>query len=237
MDALARLVLKRASAAIEERGIFTLALSGGSLPRLLSAIASPEFTNSLCQLDKWHVFFADERCVALDHPDSNYLACKTALFDRLPNLKPSQIHSIDTKLVNDPDAAANAYQRVLQTVVGSMVLDVVLLGMGPDGHTCSLFPNHALLSETERWVAHITDSPKPPSNRITLTLPVVNSARFVAFVCTGKAKAQVIHDIMDSKSTEYPSALVNPTNGELVWLLDQPAASLLLLQPSNQVKL
>ncbi|KAJ1541524.1 hypothetical protein HK096_010109 [Nowakowskiella sp. JEL0078] len=99
--------------------------------------------------------------------------------------------------------------------------------MGPDGHTCSLFPGHALLDENEKLIAWLSDSPKPPPSRITFTYRLVNNATTVAFVTTGDGKAQVLHEIIDKKNTEFPSTRVVPTSGQLVWFVDKGAASLL----------
>lgn len=104
------------------------------------------------------------------------------------------------------------------------VFDIILLGMGPDGHTCSLFPGHPQINEKERWVTYILDSPKPPKERITLTLPVLNNAHHVYFVATGKDKAPRIEEIVNHTAT-FPSALVQPTHGELLWFVDKAAMS------------
>ena len=126
----------------------------------------------------------------------------------------------------DPDAAAKDYAEKLFRL-GKKSLDLLLLGMGPDGHTCSLFPGHPLLNETKLTVVPITDSPKPPAQRITLTYPVLNAAKAVAFVCTGEGKREVVKAILED-GADYPAARVRPEGeNELYWILDQPAASLL----------
>ena len=104
-------------------------------------------------------------------------------------------------------------------------LDALLLGMGPDGHTCSLFPGHKLLEETSVTVAPISDSPKPPPCRVTLTYPVINNARACVFVCTGDGKKEIVADIFDA-GADYPAARVKPGNGELIWVLDSAAAAM-----------
>ena len=103
----------------------------------------------------------------------------------------------------------------------------MLLGMGPDGHTCSLFPGHDLLNEKEKLVAAIKDSPKPPPERITLTLPVLNNAKSVAFVSTGEGKKEMIKNILKDQNETFPATRVNPKDGELFWIIDKPAASML----------
>lgn len=188
-DSLANFITKAQGDAIAKRGIFTIALSGGSLPNnLRSLIDIPEV-----QWDKWQVFFADERIVPLDHPESNYAACAKAFLDHVP-IKREQIHTLNTQLFTeqtktdptsepkDKEAAENEAleiaddyeQQLVQTFAGANsarypTFDLILLGMGPDGHTCSLFPGHELLSESARWIADIEDSPKPPARRITFT--------------------------------------------------------------------
>lgn len=151
--------------AIAERGQFVVALSGGSLPSNLISLVQ----DASVEFDKWHVFFVDERYVALNHSDSNFLACSAALA-RVPA---NQVHPIDPSLPLDDCAAA--YEKQFKSK-----LDLVLLGMGEDGHTASLFPGHALLREESRLIAPITDSPKPPPSRVTMTFPMIASARQVS---------------------------------------------------------
>lgn len=109
------------------------------------------------------------------------------------------------------------------------VFDLLLLGVGPDGHTCSLFPDHPLLDENVGWVAYIGDSPKPPPRRITFTLPVVNHAHNIAFVATGEGKQDVLKEIIENSESKLPSALVKPVTGKLYWFLDDAAATKLTL--------
>lgn len=119
----------------------------------------------------------------MDHEDSNYYLCHQEFFSKVPELKRSQIHTIDESLLDDPEELSDAYEKQLvqafagKESVRNPVFDLILLGMGPDGHTCSLFPGHELLTEKDRWVAPIEDSPKPPAKRITVTYPVVSCAR------------------------------------------------------------
>ena len=188
-SSLANFIHKAQTDAIAHRGSFTIALSGGSLPTQLKALANVEGI----EWDKWKVFFADERIVPLDHPESNYAACAKAFLDGVP-IKREQIHTINVELFldstrSDPTAEpedldkseseavdiADEYEKQLvSTFAGANAaryptFDLILLGMGPDGHTCSLFPGHPLLAENDRWIAEILDSPKPPKRRITFT--------------------------------------------------------------------
>lgn len=222
-------VTRLAIEATSDRGRFTVALSGGSLPKLL---CPPLVTEPLCsQIDwsTWHIFWVDERCVPLTHPDSNYRLAREYLFDHAA-IPAEQIYALDDTL--DPAAAAAAYEATLRRVFQpdpdqTPRFDLILLGMGEDGHTASLFPNHALLDETERWVTPIFDSPKPPPERITLTLPVVNNARQVAFLAAGTGKASVLVQVMATVTPApgLPAQMVRPTNGELHWFVDDAAAA------------
>ena len=188
-SSLANFILKAQTDGIAKRGSFTIALSGGSLPNHLKPLVNLEGI----QWEKWQVFFADERIVPLDHEDSNYAACAKSFLDHVP-IKKEQIHTINSDLFTestkqnptaDPEDAdqseseavdiADDYEKqLISTFAGANsarypTFDLILLGMGPDGHTCSLFPNHELLSENNRWVAEVLDSPKPPKRRITFT--------------------------------------------------------------------
>jgi len=220
--AVASYVIKLSAAAIAERGRFTVALSGGSLPKLLAAnLITMPFRDQI-DWTAWHVFFVDERCVPLSDPDSNYREAKTHLFDQV-TLPVSQIYPIDPTL--NPTAMAEAYQEKLQTVFGATTwpqFDLILLGLGPDGHTASLFPGHALLHEQRQWIAAIFDSPKPPPQRITFTLPLINAARHVAFLATGASKAEVLTQIKAGNS-HLPASLIQPTQGKVNWFVDVAA--------------
>ncbi|CAG12169.1 unnamed protein product, partial [Tetraodon nigroviridis] len=226
--ALASLVASRAEEAIASHGRFTVGLSGGSLVSMLSKelLALPSLDCS-----KWVVGFCDERLVPFDDPESTYGLYKSHFFSKV-NIPAGGILTIDSSLpVND---CAEDYERKLKEVFPDddfPVFDLLLLGMGPDGHTCSLFPDHPLLEETKKIVAPISDSPKPPPQRVTLTFPVVNSARCVAFVSTGGSKAPVLKEVLEGEGHPvYPAARVVPANGELFWLVDDPAAASLTIQ-------
>lgn len=225
---LARLVASRAEKAISSSGRFTLGLSGGSLVSMLSK-ELPVLPNLDCS--KWVAGFCDERLVSFDDPESTYGLYKTQLFCKI-NIPDSGVLAINPSL--PVKECAEDYTKKLREAFPNEripVFDMLLLGMGPDGHTCSLFPDHPLLEETERIVAPISDSPKPPPQRVTMTLPVVNSARCVVFVSTGGSKAPVLKEVLEGKEgPSYPAARVVPSQGELFWLIDDPAASSLTIQ-------
>ncbi|KAJ3255381.1 6-phosphogluconolactonase [Boothiomyces macroporosus] len=196
-SALDALLTQEAPKAIKARGRFTIALSGGSISNIMSLKVQNHDTS------KWHFYFADERCVPLDSSDSNYLGF-VSLFAKL-NVPKENIHTINPDLVNDPSKAALDYTTQIAKVFGPGVpqFDLILLGMGPDGHTCSLFPGHALL-DCKDLVAAIFDSPKPPPQRITITYPVINAARYAVFIATGEGKAEKLHQIFDL-GQDYPA--------------------------------
>ncbi|KAG5521358.1 hypothetical protein RHGRI_033800 [Rhododendron griersonianum] len=184
---------------------------------------------------KWHIFWADERVVAKSHAESNYKLAKDGLLSKVPII-PNHIHSINDSA--SAEQAAEDYEFVIRQLVRTRVIsvseindcpkfDLIILGMGPDGHVASLFPNHSALNENDEWVTFITDSPKPPPERITFTMPVLNSASNVAVAVTGIGKSEAVHLVIDNvgPNLPLPARMVRPSNGKLVWFLDKPAAS------------
>ncbi|ROW17809.1 hypothetical protein VPNG_00766 [Cytospora leucostoma] len=233
--ALRAYVIQSQNAGFTRHNSFKVGVSGGSLPKtlaqaLLAPSTGPEDT---VQWDKWEIFFADERVVPLDHEDSNYALLKKELLDKIPadQGKPS-VKPINTELLDkETFEVADDYEQVLVASFASRdsvrlpIFDLLLLGAGPDGHTCSLFPGHELLRESTAWVAPIDNSPKPPPKRITLTLPVVTHAVRVAFVATGGGKKEIMKQIFeDGASSGLPCALVNDQTGDRAsWFVDEPA--------------
>ncbi|KAJ5601162.1 hypothetical protein N7510_010696 [Penicillium lagena] len=230
-------VLRSQNAALARHDTFRLAVSGGSLPATLAKALLAPSNGSLedtPQFAKWDIFFADERAVPLDHQDSNYRLLKEELLSKIPaELGTPTVHTIDPNHVedDDPQELADLYQDELMRSFAAKdsvklpVFDLILLGCGPDGHTCSLFPGHELLREKDAWVAAESNSPKPPPKRITLTLPVVTHALNIAFVATGAGKKEILKKIFDlEEGRSIPSALVNEGGGEKVsWFTDHPA--------------
>lgn len=230
--ALRTYVVQCQNAGLNRHGVFKVGVSGGSLPAtlakaLLAPASGPEDT---VQFDKWEIFFADERAVPLHHEDSNYALLKKELLDKIPaEAGQPTVHTIDETYLNDTQELADQYEQVLVRSFASRdsvklpIFDLLLLGCGPDGHTCSLFPGHELLRETSAWVAPIEDSPKPPPKRITLTLPVVTHSVRVAFVATGAGKKDIMKQIFDEDSG-LPTTLVNEGCGDRCsWFVDNPA--------------
>ncbi|KZO99577.1 6-phosphogluconolactonase [Calocera viscosa TUFC12733] len=227
VTALAAFIIKAQNEAIHKRDRFTLAISGGSLAKNLSGLIG----NPHVKWDKWHIFFADERCVPLDDPDSNYHLIETELLTKV-DVPQQHVHAIDVSLLDDLDELSDAYEKELirefanRETARFPVFDLILLGMGPDGHTASLFPGHELLTEEDRWVAWIDDSPKPPPRRITLTYPVINHAHRCAFVAAGSGKEDILHIVLDKPEEGLPSSRVRLAQpGLLYWFVDDAAAA------------
>lgn len=226
--AVAQYILEKYNQAVAKTGRFTVAFSGGSLPAIVADGIMNNKDFEAVDFSKWFIFFADERCVSLSHSDSNYLSVKEKLFDKCKGIKKENVFAIDENLLNDPTSAASAYQEQLKKVfTKNPVFDLILLGMGEDGHTCSLFPGHPLSQyRGEKWVESITDSPKMPPNRITLTFPVLHSAKDIAFVATGGGKKEVLYSICNENNKQnYPAGNVFSSSGQVDWFVDKAAAA------------
>lgn len=237
-DALTMAALWRvealAGAAVRERGCFRLALSGGSTPAgLYRALASPEEAPRLF----WpsiELYFGDERCVPPDHPESNFGMVKRTLLDAVP-VPPSQVHRIQGEL--PPPEAAAAYEQELYQCfrLGAGAVprfDLILLGLGPDGHTASLFPHTSALRVQDR-LAVANEVPQLQTTRITLTAPVLNEARTILFLVAGADKAGAAQSVLEGPRDpeRFPAQIIRPRDGEVTWLVDRSAAA--LLDPSN----
>jgi 6-phosphogluconolactonase len=201
---------------------FRIAMSGGSTPRFLyEALASSTFRAGI-EWSRWQVYFSDERAVPPDDPDSNYRLVHDTLVSKVPILPP-HVHRIEADGA-DLDAAADAYSRLLEARCGRPPrLDVVLLGLGPDGHTASLFPGTPSLDVEDAWATR-GRADFEPFDRITFTFPTINAAAHVAFLVTGSAKGDALRGVVDGI---VPAARVRPTGGELLWFLDAAAAATL----------
>ncbi len=226
----ARFVSELAAEAMSERGRFTVAFSGGSLPQMVcTPLVADQQAAPQIDWSGWHVFFADERFVPLTHAESNYRLVREALFDHAP-IPSNQIIPM-SETVGDTESAAAIYQQMMRAIFHTLPnqwprFDCILLGMGPDGHTASLFPDHPLLDESTRWVAPIHDSPKPPPARITFTLPLINAARHVVFVVTGANKAENVQAALATPTPKVPASLVRPLQGEVHWFVDEAAGKM-----------
>lgn len=217
----------------DEDSQFNVAISGGSLISVLQQclVENKELARQV-KWAQWQLYFCDERLVPLEDADSNYGAFKKAVLDPLMhngdhlNLGPT-VYAINESLVHQGKSQNEKIAQEYESLLPSQGFDLLLLGCGPDGHTCSLFPGEAhkyLLEETHRKVAWCHDSPKPPSDRITFTLPVIASTRSIAFIAEGSSKQDIMHQIFDLKDQNLPTALINSNYGEKVtWFVNDDA--------------
>lgn len=229
-SAAVEVVVEAASRAIDAAGRFNVALCGGSTPRaVFQQLAAPGYADRI-EWEAVHVFWGDERCVPPSDPSSNYAMAKEMLLDHV-GVRPGHIHRILGE--DDPEAAAGAYERLLRRSfstpqgdpghqTGSR-FDLVLLGMGEDGHTASLFPGTPAVTETQRWVMPV-ESPVPPRRRVSLTPPVINAAAEKLFLVTGEAKAPALAGVLSGPKDPqtFPAQVIEDAR----WLVDEAAASM-----------
>jgi 6-phosphogluconolactonase len=219
-----------AGEAVNARGRFTVVLSGGSTPkRMYQLLAAPPLRDRV-DWPRVFVFWGDERAVPPDHPDANYHTAHAELLTKVP-VPAGNVFRMEGER---PLAAAAAdYQEAVARALGvppdgpPPALDLVLLGMGPDGHTASLFPGNDALAEGTRWVVPVHGAPKPPPDRLTMTAPLLNTAREVLFLVAGADKADRLAEVLDGPPDPHrlPSQLVRPAGGLLVWYVDRSAAA------------
>lgn len=222
--ALAQQVKGLAAGAVTARGRFRLAIPGGSVVTLLAQGLKEAGIDAA----NWDVFWVDERCVPATDPESNFNHAKRELFDQL-NIPPHGIHAADGG--REPEAAAVAYEADLAHMFSDDKdelprFDLILLGMGEDGHVASLFPGNPALAEMQRRVVPVWNAPKPPPERITLTLPVINHARHLQVVVAGEGKAAALTQVLaaDISGPALPAQLLCPSDGTLGWMLDRAAS-------------
>ena len=221
-------VVHDANAAVKERGRFTIALSGGSTPKSLFNLLATN-ARTVFPWDKTLFFWSDERHVPPTDPDSNYHMANEVMLSKVP-VPPQNVFRMGAE---NPEATAvaaeyeKAIQKNFQLEAGAVpVFDLILLGMGPDGHTASLFPGTAALQEKSRLVvANWVEKLK--THRLTFTLPVLNAARNVVFLVSGTDKASALKAVLEENvpGEQYPAKLVRPVNGRLIWFVDRAAAS------------
>jgi 6-phosphogluconolactonase len=221
--------LRKAVSAIDVNGRFTVALSGGSTPKRLFEILATEPFSSRVPWQHVHVFWGDERSVPPDHPDSNYGAADESLLSRV-DLPAANVHRIKAE-VSDPAEAAAGYEAELRSFFelaeGQIPrFDLAFLGVGPDGHTASLFPGTEALGERRRlvvanWVEILG------AYRITLTCPVFDKAACIVFMVAGADKADTLQQVLEGPPDRYPAQSVRPEHGELIWYVDKAAAAAL----------
>jgi len=222
--AAAELFVARSNEAVVQNGSFSVALSGGSTPKLLfELLADPNgpFRDRI-PWSSIQFFWSDERHVPPDHPDSNYRMANEALLSRVP-VPQNNIHRV---LAENPNAAAAAaeYEQTLINKTGQSLpeLDLILLGLGADGHTASIFPGSDVLHETKRLVAAPWVE-KLQTYRITMALTLLNNGASVVFLVSGSEKARIVKEVLEGPE-KYPAQAIKPTHGELLWMLDEDAA-------------
>jgi 6-phosphogluconolactonase len=247
-DAVARHVAECAEEAISKTGRFTVALSGGSTPKAAysrlanweSRVTSHESRVASDEWRRFHVLWGDERSVPPDDPRSNYRMAKEALLRRVP-IPAENVHRIRGE--DQPEKAAADYERELRALWVTNSLDLVLLGLGEDGHTASLFPGQPAVHETNRWVLAVPGPPRSPLTahrspdiwRVTLTPPIINAARNVAFVVSGASKAAPLRQVLEGPFTPdlLPAQAIRPVHGRLTWMTDEAAAGELRTQRAS----
>ena len=223
-QAAAAMLVEQANRSVAVRGRFSVALAGGATPRrTYELLAAPPLADQ-APWDRVHVFWGDERCVPLTDPRSNARLAQAAWLDRVP-IPAAQIHPINC--TSDPATAAREYEARLREFFAGQppILDLVLLGLGEDGHTASLFPGDAVLAETGRWVAAVSAAGQD-LQRVTLTPSLINQAAMVVFLVAGGGKAGVLREVLHGprEPGRLPAQLIQPHSGELRWLTDLAAA-------------
>ena len=213
---------------VNKKGRFVVALSGGSTPRPVHRLLSQEPYCSDIPWNGTNIFWVDERCVPETDPASNFGAAKADFLDYIP-IPATQIHPMPAG--DFPADGAKRYEQELKDFFGSNELsltafDLIFLGIGQDGHTASLFPGQRALDEREKWVVAVKGG-NPDVNRLTMTLPVLNHARQIVLLVSGKEKALVIKTLFEETDSKLPVSGVRPISGQLIWLMDQEASSLL----------
>lgn len=224
----AAVLFVRAAQGARAHDRFNVVLSGGSTPRAFhTLLAAPPYRDQV-EWSQVHFYWGDDRCVAPDDPESNFRMARETLLDQVP-IREAQIHRIHTE--EDPVVAANMYADELRQdfalAEGQLPrFDLIYLGMGPDGHTASLFPHTAALNVTDKLVT-ANFVPKLSANRITLTYPVLNNATAIAFLVVGADKADALAAVLEGPRDPdtYPSQLIAPGDGDLFWLADRAAAA------------
>jgi 6-phosphogluconolactonase len=219
--------IELANAAIPLAGKFSVALSGGSTPKAMySLLASPDYKDRV-DWQRAHFFWGDERCVAPDHAESNFRMVREALLGKIP-VPEKNIHRLAGE--KEPDQAAADYEGELRHffALGPGQLprfDLILLGLGEEGHTASLFPGSTALAEQKHLVA-TTYVEKLKAYRLTLTLPVINNAAQVSFLIAGASKSAIVKNLLgaNAQSLDYPAGRVQPLNGQLTWFITRDAA-------------
>lgn len=220
-------LVEKAGEAIRDRGCFSLVLSGGSTPGSLYALLTKEPYRAAVDWRRTHVFWGDERCLPPDHTDSNYRLARESLLDHIP-VPPEQVHPMPGDV--EPEEGARQYEAIIRDFFCSRsrrepcCFDLILLGLGADGHTASLFPGDKVLEERQKLVVAVTPPPnvRPSVSRLTLTLPLFNKGRNICFLVSGRDKEQAVAAVLrgGTESKTLPGAMIRPT-GDCYWFLSE----------------
>ncbi|KAJ3673090.1 hypothetical protein LUZ60_006464 [Juncus effusus] len=228
---LAEYISQLSEISVKERGCFTIAISGGPIISLISKLCEAPY-HKMLDWSKWYVFWADERAVSKTHSESNYKITKEKLLSKVPILN-SHVYSLNDALTVED--AASEYEFSVRQLVKARIIDVsssqdcpkfdlILLSLGPSGQIASLYPSHPSLSNSDEWITFVTDCPEPPPERITFTLPVINSAGNVGIVGIGEDKKRVLEGVLgEGEEKAGPVGMVSLVEGKLVWFLDKEA--------------
>lgn len=229
VEAIAKTFADMAEKAIKEDGRFVVSLSGGSTPKALyERLAQPPYVGGI-KWDKVLIFLGDERCVPHDNKDSNYKMINEALLSKIAIPESNVFKTVGQ--ADDPDGAAQKYDAELRRVFkisGDEVpsFDLILLGLGPDGHTASLFPESKALKIIDRlYVANFVE--KFDSYRLTMTFPLIDAGKTVIFLVCGDSKSQILKEVLELPEKQYPSQCIEPKSGDLQWYVDRAAVKLL----------
>ncbi len=224
----AEIFVAGARRSVDKRGRFTVALSGGTTPGQMQKMLVTEPFIFNIPWQKSHIFWVDERCVSKDSPESNYGSTKKGFIDKVP-IPQAQVHWIPCE--SSPHLSAKEYQKVLNdffSFENARIprFDLIYLGMGADGHIASLFPGQKSLYEKEKLVVTVKGG-NPNITRISMTLPLLNQARHIVFLVTGKNKAGIVQKVLEGRKIRLPAQRIRPLKGQVTWLMDRKAAALL----------
>lgn len=224
----AEIFYKTAKETFSRQSRFIIAVSGGSTPRAMHRRLSQEPCLSGISWEKTHLFWVDERMVPFDHPASNFGTAQKDFIDKIP-IPSDQVYPMPA--MASPEAGASLYQAKLKRFFQRIgrndpVFDLIFLGMGQDGHIASLFPEYVSIPPSQSWVISVKGG-DPNVFRLTLTYPVLNSARHICFLVSGKGKAPMVKTLFENPHAHIPAGRIKPLNGKVTWLLDQEAASLI----------
>jgi 6-phosphogluconolactonase len=233
--ATAELFTTEARQAVTDHGRFSVALSGGDTPRRTYEQLAQKPFRDLVPWENTHIFWGDERCVPADDPRNNARMAHQALLDNVP-VPQHQVHPMVCD--RSPQEAATKYEELLRDYfsTGSPRFDLILLGLGENGHTASLFPGSSVLDEQQRWVTDVYLA-EEGLHRLTLTVPAINQAARIVFLVSGEGKAAILRKVLEEAPDprSIPARLIKPANGDLLWLVDRDAASLLQIMQGKVI--